>query len=56
MDPILDEILRARLPIRPDVMRRWQTHIREVLAPQLQELDELKADPPKPEAKKGRAA
>jgi hypothetical protein len=56
MDPILDEILRCRLPIRPDVLRRWQQHIREVLGPELQELAELKADPPKPDTKKGRAA
>lgn len=55
MDPIIDEILRVRLPIRPDVLRRWQTHLRDVVQPQLTELDELKADPPKPE-KKGRAA
>jgi len=58
MDPVIDEILRTRRgdAIRADVMRRWQTHLRDVVQPQLDELNELKAaDPPKPE-KKGRAA
>jgi hypothetical protein len=56
MHPIIDEILRARLPIRPDVHRRWSDVLRNEIQPQLDELAELKADPPKPDAKKGRAA
>lgn len=56
MDPIIEEILRVRLPLRPDVLRRWQTYLRDHVQPQLDELNELKADPPKPESKKGRAA
>jgi hypothetical protein len=39
--PVLDEILRARLPIRPDVLRRWQHEIREIVQPLLQEREEL---------------
>jgi hypothetical protein len=58
MDPVIDEMLRARHPIRPDVFKRWCAHLRDVVQPQLDELDSLKADPPavddKP--KKGRAA
>ncbi len=55
MDPIIEEICRARRnePIRGDVLRRWQDHLRNVVQPQLDELDELKADPPP--APKGRS-
>jgi hypothetical protein len=54
MDPILDEILRIRRgeSVRPDVMRRWQAHIRETLYPQLQELADLRTEA----ARKGRKA
>lgn len=45
MDPILSEILRIKLhePVRADVMLRWQRHIRDTIAPALDELDALKA-------------
>lgn len=33
--PVLDEILRAKLPIRPDVFARWQREIRAEVLPQL---------------------
>lgn len=28
---VLQEIVRARLPIRPDVLRRWQQEIQKML-------------------------
>jgi hypothetical protein len=58
MHPLIEEILRVRRnePIRGDVLRRWQDSLRNDIQPQLDELNDLKADPPKPEAKKGRAA
>ena len=31
--PVLQEILRASLPIRPEVLRRWQQAIRDEVAP-----------------------
>lgn len=31
-DPVFDEILRARLPLRPDVLLRWQRRIQELKA------------------------
>lgn len=57
MDPVIEEILRARRnePIRGDVLRRWQDHLRNTVQPQLDELDALKADPPA-KAKSGKAA
>jgi hypothetical protein len=29
--PVFDEILRARLPIREDVFKRWQQEIRAIV-------------------------
>jgi len=57
MDPVISEILRIKTveSIRPDVLQRWSRYLREVIQPQLDELAELKADPPQV-AKKGRAA
>lgn len=57
MDPVIAEILRVKIgePVRPDVMQRWHRYLREVIQPQLDELNELKADPPQP-VKKGRVA
>lgn len=45
MDPILNEILRIKLhePVQSHVMLRWQRHIRDTIAPALEELDALKA-------------
>lgn len=45
MDPILNEILRIKHgdQVRPDVVMRWQRHIRQTLVPALEELDALKA-------------
>ena len=28
--PVFDEIVRARLPIKPEVFRRWQQEIRKL--------------------------
>ena len=46
MDPIIDEIRRVKRGevIREAVMRRWQTHLTEVVQPQLDELAVLKAE------------
>lgn len=37
MDPMIEEFCRVRTPqdIRPDVLRRWQAYLRDVIAPQL---------------------
>jgi hypothetical protein len=45
MDGILSEICRARTgePIRGEVLRRWQSHLRDVIAPQLDEIEYLRA-------------
>jgi hypothetical protein len=40
---VLEEILRLRLPLRPDVLKRWQLEIRQTLGPDLDELDALRA-------------
>lgn len=55
MDPIIEEILRAKNyeSVRPDVFRRWQSYLRDTVQPQLDELNELKADPPQVTSKKG---
>lgn len=34
--PVLEEILRARSPIRDDVLRRWQRAIRDEVIPALE--------------------
>lgn len=38
MDAVLEEICRARGPqdIRPDVLKRWQRYLAEVVAPALE--------------------
>lgn len=41
MHPVLDEILRAKLPIRPDVFGRWQRAIRTEIAPKLDAADQI---------------
>lgn len=46
MRPILSEILRARLPLRPDVLQRWQRELRDVIGPDLDAYDALKAAKP----------
>ncbi len=60
MDPVIAEILRAKTfeTVRSDVFRRWQNYLRDVVQPQLDELDALKAPvPAQPESmKKGRAS
>jgi len=33
--PVLEEVLRARPPIRPDVLLRWQRAIRDEVIPAL---------------------
>lgn len=40
-DPVLDEIRRARTPIREDVLRRWARYAQDVLQPQLDRLAEF---------------
>ncbi len=48
---VLDEILRARLPIRPGVLARWQHEIRTDVKPALEKADEpKKTKTPKTEA------
>lgn len=41
MHSVLDEIVRARLPIRPEVLARWQRAIRNDIAPALAERAEV---------------
>ena len=36
--PVLEEILRAQHPIRPDVLRRWQQTLRDEVVPVLAHL------------------
>lgn len=45
MDPVIEEMQRWRPgdPVRNDVARRWQQHLRDVVQPQLDELATLKA-------------
>lgn len=40
MDPVISEILRVKLgeSVRPDVMQRWQRHLRDVVAPVMDEV------------------
>ena len=47
MDPVIEEMLRWRVdaPIRSDVARRWVSHLRDVVQPQLDELASIKAAP-----------
>lgn len=53
MHPIIEEIGRARGPIRNDVFRRWQRVLRDEVQPLLDERDRLLADQtPKAEAKR----
>jgi len=40
MHPIFEEILRAKLPVRPDVLLRWQRAIRSEIGPQFAKLSE----------------
>jgi hypothetical protein len=51
VDPVIGEMLRWRVdePIRSEVARRWVSHLRDVVQPQLDELESLKA--PVPERK-----
>jgi hypothetical protein len=41
MDPILEEICRARGPqdVRPDVFKRWQRYLADVIGPRLEVMD-----------------
>lgn len=41
MHPTIEEICRARLPIRPEVFRRWQRELRERIQPLLDERDQV---------------
>jgi hypothetical protein len=45
MHPMIDEMCRARGPqdVRPDVFRRWQQILKDEIAPQLVELEQMKA-------------
>ncbi len=47
MHPILNEIMRAKLPVRPDVLLRWQRAIRDEIGPDLDRLA-LLTDLPEP--------
>ncbi len=53
--PLLDEIQRARLPIRPDVLSRWKHVIQYEVIPQIEAL-EAKAETPKKAPKPEREA
>lgn len=55
MLPVLDEILRASTPIRPDVLRRWQSAIRNELGPYVAAL-EAQVSAPKKGKREERAA
>lgn len=37
--PVLDEIVRAKEPIRSEVLRRWQTAIRDELIPTIEAME-----------------
>lgn len=43
---VLDELLRARLPLRPDVFRRWQMAIRDEVIPAIERAEDLAAQKP----------
>ncbi len=45
---VIDELLRVHLPIRQDVLRRWQQELRDEVIPQLDELAAIKAQAGKP--------
>jgi hypothetical protein len=47
MDPVFEEISRVRegKDIRHSKLREWQAYLRDVVQPQLDELNALKADP-----------
>lgn len=54
--PVLDEILRARLPIRPDVLDRWQRVIRHEVIPALDAASQSQQLKKKADAKESSAA
>ena len=37
--PVLDEIVRAKEPIRSDVLRRWQQAIRDEVIPTIEAME-----------------
>lgn len=44
MDAVINEIVMCKeLPTRESVWRNWQDHLRNVVQPQLDELEQLKA-------------
>lgn len=43
MHPVLEEIARARLPVRPEVFARWQQTIRNEIGPELDRLSAQEA-------------
>jgi hypothetical protein len=48
VDPVIEEMSRWRVdqPLRSEVARRWVSHLRDVVQPQLDELNALKAPIP----------
>jgi hypothetical protein len=44
--PVIEDICRARLPLRDDVLRRWQQKLVAEVQPLLDELDALHAPIP----------
>lgn len=60
-DSIIEEMSRDVLDLRhttphPNKLRRWATHLREVVQPQLDELEQLKTAQVAVSAKAGRKA
>jgi hypothetical protein len=50
--PVIEDICRARLPLRDDVLRRWQQKLVAEVQPRLDELDALHAPIPTTKTKK----
>lgn len=49
--PVLDEIVRAKLPLRPEVLRRWQQVIQREVIPAMEAAESVE-----PRKAKGAAA
>jgi hypothetical protein len=58
VDPVIEEMSRWRVdqPLRGEVARRWVSYLREIVQPQLDELNALKAPIPDRKAPKKESA